>query len=356
MNLGLFLSVSDSLEKQTQTGQLERLSKYYLKPYSKKFNNIYLFSYGDSGQKFILPAKVIHIPKPKYIPNYLYQLILPFIHFKIIKKIDVNRVFQTPGGLPAIICKIFFRKPYITTYGYDYIRFTKIEHQPVLTKLFSLVIPLVIRFADKIIITFKNSLNNPKAVIIHNGIDPRVFKPGKKPKEKYLVLSVGRLVHQKNYKQLIKVISLSKYKNKIKLVIIGIGPLQKQLLNFSKTLKVNLTIIPNVRHSQLVGWYQKANVFSLTSIIEGQVKVLLEALSTGCACLTTPFIGNMTKDNATGLIGENLNQLTHKLDQLLSDSDLNQTLGRQGRQMIIRDFDLKKLVQKEIKLLKSINK
>jgi len=352
MNLGLFLSVSDSLKKQTKTGQLERMIKYYLRPYSKKFNHIYLFSYGDSGQKFTLPAKVTLVPKPKFIPIYLYQLILPFIHFKTIRKINVNRVFQTPGGLPALISKIFFKKPYVTTYGYDYIRFTKIEHQPILTKLFSFVIPLVLRFADKIIITFKSSLKDAKTVIIHNGTDPQSFKPGKNPKEKYLVLSVGRLVNQKNYERLIKVISLSKYKYKIKLVIIGMGPLQKKLLNLSKTLRVNLIIIPNVKHSQLIAWYQKAEVFSLTSIIEGQVKVLLEALSTECACLTTPFIGNMTKDNVTGLIGTNSKQLAHKLDQLLSDPDLNQTLGRQGRQMVIRNFDLNKLIKKEIKLLK----
>ena len=98
MNLGLFLSVSDSLTKQTKTGQLERLIKYYLQPYSAKFNQIYLFTYGDSGQKFSLPKGVTLVPKPKFIPIFLYQLILPFIHFKVIKTIDVNRVFLTPGG------------------------------------------------------------------------------------------------------------------------------------------------------------------------------------------------------------------------------------------------------------------
>lgn len=353
MNLGLFLSVSDSLTKQTKTGQLERLIKYYLKPYSAKFKQIYLFTYGDSGRTFSLPKRVTLVPKPKFIPIFLYQLILPFIHFKIIKTIDVNRVFQAPGGLPAVITKIFFHKPYVVTYGYDYVRFTEIEHQPFLTLAFSLIVPLVLHFADKIITTYKNSLKDYQTISIHNAVDPRVCKPGKNPKEKYLVLSVARLVNQKDQQKLIKIISLSKYKNKIKLVIIGMGPLQQKLQSLSQALKVNLTIIPNVSYTQLVAWYQKATVFCLTSIIEGQVKVLLEALSTGCACLTTPFIGNMTENNITGLIGANPKQLARQLDRLLSDSKLNFTLGQQARRLVIEQFDLIKMVQKEIKLLQS---
>jgi len=353
MNLGLFLSVSDSLTKQKKTGQLERLIKYYLRPYSQKFRRIYLFTYGDSGQKFFLPRGVFLVAKPKFLPTYFYQLVLPFVHAKIIRDIDVNRVFQTPGGLPAVMAKIFFHKPYVVTYGYDYIRFTQIEHQPALTLAFSFVVPFVLHFADKIITTYSHSLKKINTVSIHNGVDPRVFKPWKHSREKYLVLSVGRLVIQKDHQRLIKVISLSRFKNKIKLIIIGLGPLRNKLLALSQKLGVDLKIIPNVSYTQLVAWYQKAAVFGLTSIIEGQVKVLLEALSAGCASVTTPFIGNMTENNLTGLIDSSNHGLAAKLDRLLSDRDLNLVLGQRARQLVIDQFDLVKLVQKEIKLLQS---
>lgn len=340
MNLGLFLSPGDSLAKQKQSGQLDRFLKYYLQPYSKEFKQIYLFTYGDSGRHYSLPANLTLIPKPKLIPNYLYQLIMVFIHWKIIKTIDVNRVFQVPGGLPAVISKIFFKKPYLVSNNYDYIYFAKIERRPILAKLLGLIVPLVLQHAHKII--------TPS--LIPNGVDPLVFKPNQSQQEKYLVLSIGRLVRQKNHELLIKVISLSRFKNKIKLVIVGSGPLRPQLVKLAETSGVNLKFIPNLPYQQLLSWYQKATVFCLTSRIEGQSKVLLEAMSSGCACLTTPFSGNIIQTGVTGLFGKDPQLLAEKLDRLLSDETLRQNLGRRARQVIIDKFDIKKLVAQEIKL------
>jgi len=343
MNLGIFLSPGDSLTKQNQSGQLDRLVKYYLSVYAKHFDRIHLFSYGDSGQSFALPKNLTLIPKPGLIPNYLYQLILPFLHREIIRTIDVFRVFQAPGGLPALTSKILFKKPYVISNNYDYVRFAQVENRPFLANLLKLIVPLILKHAGKII--------NPK--IIPNGVDPLVFTPNRIKQEQYLILSIGRLVRQKNYELLIKTVSSSRFKNKIKLIIIGKGPLQEQLLTLAEKLKVNLQIISNVEYAQLVSWYQKATVFALTSRVEGQSKVLLEAMSCACACLTADFIGNMTENNVTGLIGANFRQLARQLDRLLSDPDLNRTLGRQARRLVVKQFDLKKMVQKEIKLLQS---
>ena len=75
MNLGLILSPGDSLTKQKQSGQFDRLLNYYLAPYSSNFKKIYLFSYGDINFKTSLPNNIKVIPKPFFIPYQLYQLI-----------------------------------------------------------------------------------------------------------------------------------------------------------------------------------------------------------------------------------------------------------------------------------------
>ncbi len=345
MNLGLFLSPGDSLQKQQRSGQLDRLVKYYLRPYSREFKQIYLFSYEDSGKRFALPGNLTLVAKPKLIPNYLYQLILVFIHRKIIKTIDVNRIFQAPGGIPAVMAKVLFNKPYVISNNYDYVRFAQVEKRPCLAALLKLIIPLVLKSADKII--------TPKT--IPNGIDPLVFKPAGQP-EQYLVLSVGRLVRQKNYALLIKAVSLSRFKQKIKLVIIGTGPLRLTLENLAAGAGVNLELMPNLAHNKLVNWYQKATVFALTSQIEGQPKVLLEAMSCACPCLTAVFPGNLIQDQLTGLVGKDARQLAAQLDQLLTNSALGQKLGQSARKAILKYFDIRKLIKKEIKLLQQTAK
>jgi len=188
--------------------------------------------------------------------------------------------------------------------------------------------------------------------LIPNGVNPQKFKPlGKK--DPFLVLSIGRLTYQKNFSLLIRTIHHSKYQAKIKLILIGQGKLKSQLIKLAKKLKVNLTIYPPQPHHLLTSYYQKASVFALTSKTEGQPKVLLEALSSGCACLTTLFPGNIIINNQTGLIAQNQNQLTQKLDQLFDNQSLRSNLGQKARQEIIQKYDITKLVKKEIVLLKS---
>ena len=361
MNLGLILTPGDSLTKQRQAGQLDRLIAYYLQPYSQQFDKVYLFSFGDRHRKFKLPANITLVPKPWPIPYQFYQLLLPFIQFRLIRQINLFRVFQAIGGLPALIIKIFFHKPYVVTYGYHYHQFARIEGYPLKAKLISRLIRPVLNQAKSIIVPSQENLHYltqlnlaDKLVHIPNGINPQIFKPGKSVVQTppYLVLTIGRLTRQKNHQLLIKAVSNSKYKHHIKLVIIGQGFLRNKLINLARQLKVNLKIIPNLPHPKLLSWYQQAVVFALTSKIEGQPKVLLEAMSSGCACLTTPFLGNIIVDGQTGLIADPSKLLTVKLDSLLKNPQLCQKLSQQARLTILRQYNINKLVLREIKLLK----
>ena len=90
MKLGLLLTPGDSLKKQYQSGQLDRLVSYYLKPYAKDFDRVYLFSYADASFRSKLPPKVVLVPKPKLIPYRAYQLLLPFFYPRLISGISAN--------------------------------------------------------------------------------------------------------------------------------------------------------------------------------------------------------------------------------------------------------------------------
>ncbi len=356
MNLGLILSPGDSLLKQRKSGQLDRLIQYYLTPYSKHFKQVYIFSYASQKSKFNLPLNTSVIFKPKLVPYQLYQLLIPLIHRKLIKKIDVFRVFQAIGGLPLL----FINKPSVVTYGYHYHQFAKIEKQPLKANLINLIIKPILTKTSQIIVTSTENLKylskfgfKNKLTLITNGVDTTQFIPFGQ-KEPFLVLSIGRLTHQKDYSLLIKAIHHSKHQARIKLVLIGQGKLKAKLIQLAKKLKVNLTILPPQPHQTLIKHYQKAAVFSLTSKTEGQPKVLLEALSCACACLTTSFPGNIITHNQTGLIAKDRKDLTKNLDLLLDKPSLRLRLGGKARQEIIKNYDINKLVKKEINLLKKL--
>ena len=330
MKLGLILSPGDSLKRQKRSGQFDRLVKYYLQPYSKHFEQVLIFSYGD---------KDFHGNLPKNVS------VVPITRLKLLKQIDVVRVFQTSGGLPGALAKLLFGRPLIVTYGYDYDRFAQIEGRLVLALLLKLVVRLVLAMADRVIVTDPKNLYLQRSVYLPNGVDSQLFKPGGK-RQSNLILSVGRLVKQKNYPDLIREISRLPSAGRIKLVIIGEGSESQKLIALAQALKVNLTLIQPMPYQQLTGWYQKAALFVLSSKIEGHPKALLEAMSCACACLTADFPGNVIVNRQTGLVG--LNQLGY----LLAHPEFGRELGRRARQTVINRYNIKVLVSREIKLLK----
>jgi len=56
MNLGLFLSIGESLKDLEEKGQLNRLVNYNIKKYSQAFNKVYVFSYLNE-KDYSLPIK-----------------------------------------------------------------------------------------------------------------------------------------------------------------------------------------------------------------------------------------------------------------------------------------------------------
>ena len=75
-------------------------------------------------------------------------------------------------------------------------------------------------------------------VVISNGV-PSEYHPPEKPKEpssEFILLTVGRNAVEKRQEMIIRAVAASRYKNQIKLIIIGNGPLHDHLEKLSKEL------------------------------------------------------------------------------------------------------------------------
>jgi len=124
---------------------------------------------------------------------------------------------------------------------------------------------------------------------IYYGLTPPKLRPIKlKHKRKFTILSVGRLVKQKDFLTLLKAFKLLQYDiSNTKLTIAGDGPLKKDLELITKTLNIEKNVT-------FIGWKEeindsirKADLFVLSSKREGFSYALLEAMSNGIPVIST---------------------------------------------------------------------
>lgn len=358
MTLGIILSIGDSFSNMEKSGQTDRFKKFYLPVLAKSFEKIYIFSYADE-QVEGLPNNVEVIPNKYKLHRYFYAILLPLLQFKLIKNIDVLRVYHLGGTIPAIISKLLMKKPFIFNYAYDYPVFANIEQKSLQRLLFILLKPLAVKFSDKIFVANRDLLGvlpKIKSIYLPNGVDTNFFKPLQKLQKtdhKIQILSVGRLENQKNFSSLIKAVSGLD----IDLVIIGNGSLKDELVDLAKQRKVSLTIIDKVDNTHMPGYYNRADIFVLPSLIEGHPKVLLEAMACGLACIATNVQGirDTVLDNETALVSSiNSSSIRSKILALIDNKELRNKLAKNAREAIKQSFSLDSLLAKEVKSIQEL--
>ena len=94
------------------------------------------------------------------------------------------------------------------------------------------------------------------------------------------ILTVGRIVQQKNFSFLIS--EFSNTKEKFSIDIVGEGPQKETLEKLALQRNVQINFLGRVNHSELLSLYKEYKFFISTSYYEGNPKTLLEAMAAGC--------------------------------------------------------------------------
>jgi glycosyltransferase involved in cell wall biosynthesis len=352
MKLGIFLSSGDSFANMAKVGQDTRFKSLYLTTFAKKFNQVYIFTYKDEEVEG-LPANITVVPNRLKFHRFIYGFLMPFLNYHEVKECDVIRVYHLLGTLPAILTKIFFRKPFVFNFAYDYVQFANLEKKSMQVIFIKLLMPFALFFASKIIaantIVYKK-IGRQKAIFIPNGINVAIFKKNKKTNKIPLLLNVGRLEIQKNQLNIIKAC----FSLPVKLLIIGNGSYKNKLLHAAKEFKVNLKIIEKVDNSKMPEIYQKADIFLLPSLIEGSPKALLEAMASGLPVIGSKVegINEIIQDGKNGLLCKvDSESIRSTIMKLIDDPVLRKKISRVAREYVNKYYDLDLLLQKETKLL-----
>jgi len=360
MNLGIFLSIGDSLEDMKKSGQDERFINLYLNRYLKAFNKIYLFSYDELN--FELPKNVVLVNKKNKMHRYLYALLLPLLYKNTIERCDVIRGFGLSSSVSSfLISRPIFKKKisFVFNWPYDYWQFLALEKKYAIAIVFKILEFTAFFRADTVLVATRDKLKKVKGkkyVYLPNGVDTSLFKPIARKKSG--IIFVGRLEKQKNLIFLLDAVSNLVKKERV-ITFVGKGSQEKKLKEYAIKKNVELTVFNPVPNSQLPKLLSKFSIFTLTSFAEGSPKVLLEAMAMGLVPTVTSFSTSkdIIKNGQNGFVTDfDVLKYSRRLENLLNNNALLKKISKNTRESVEKDFNLEKLIASEIKILKNASK
>ena len=365
MELGLLPALGGSIAELRSSGQDSRLIDGYLRPYSQAFDRVWYFSYqpesladytDDSG---LLSSVRVLAPRRR-VPRLWRALTLPVARRQSFRRCAVLRVFQLTGTIPALVARALWGTPFVTTYGFWYARLSR----PGPVRLAKRLLEHVgLRLASGVIVPTEELRAHVLGIapgsrvhLIPNGVDTARFAPGdRRPEGARRILYVGRLEAEKNLSALVAAAARLRSRFPLRLTLVGAGSLEPQLRAQAGELGVTAEFPGVVDHRRLPEHFRQADVFVLPSFTEGHSKALIEAMASGLPCVASDCPGNraLVRDGETGLLFDprSPESLADALARVLGEASLASNLGRRVRELATSEYDLRALVEQEIRIL-----
>jgi len=360
-HLGVLLNSGDSLAVMEREGQRGRFVDHYLRRYVDAFAQVSVFTYGDENR--IMFERAHFVPgKPRW-KGPLYAALMPLLHRRVFREIGLLRVMQTGAALPAVIARALYGTPLVLTYGYRYGDFMRLKGRRAygwwLDRLERITLPR----AERVIVTtpalhahVARFVGEERIAFLPNGVDLSRFKPH--PHERPAVataLFVGRLTAQKNLA--LAVAALGPLAERVRLVCVGAGEQETELRQAARQAGLSLELVGAVPHEKLPEYHRRADLFVLPSLIEGHPKALVEAMAAGLPCVgaDAPGIRDVIVHEHNGLLAASEPAAFRAaVERVLDDPSFAQALGERARATALAQYDLTRLLDREIVLLRNV--
>jgi colanic acid/amylovoran biosynthesis glycosyltransferase len=188
---------------------------------------------------------------------------------------------------------------------------------------------------------------------IYNGLDLERFPCVASARKERLIFAVGRLIEKKGFGDLLQACAhLREHGVEFRCAIAGSGPLAGELAGRIEHLGLQdrVELLGAIAPGEVTRWMQRASVLAAPCVVgadgdrDGLPTVLLEAMASGCPCVSTDVTGipEILRDSDTGLLApqHDAPALAGALGRLLNHPGLGQTLARAARRQIERSFDI----------------
>jgi glycosyltransferase involved in cell wall biosynthesis len=368
MNLGLLPALGSGLGDLHGTGQASRLIDGYLRRYARVFDRVWYFSYlPETLGEFTDDAEVaacVRVLAPRRRRARLVRAVsMTAAHRREFRRCAVLRVFQVTGVIPALLARAWWGTPFVTTYGFWYARLSRPGPsrlgKRVLERLGLRLAAAVIATTDELRAHAARIAPSDRVHLIPNGVDLARFAPvARREKSIARVIYLGRLSEEKNLSALIQAVAALRARMPCHLTMIGSGPLRARLESEARSAGVSVEFSGVVDHRLVPDRLRDADAFVLPSFTEGHPKALIEAMAAGLPCVVSDCPGNrvLVKDGTTGLLFDprDVSSLADRLARVLNDETLASALGRRAHELVASEYDLERLVETEIELLKRV--
>lgn len=171
------------------------------------------------------------------------------------------------------------------------------------------------------------------------------------------IVSVGRLVEQKNFPLIIDaVISLhSKYPD-IKLDIYGAGGLQDTLNNYIRDNGGSEFCKLRGRSNDLLNVYAESDVFVLSSDFEGMPNSLMEAMASALPCISTDCEtgpGDLIESGKNGILVpvNSREKMTEALERMINNPESAYYMGLKARETTARKYSAETIAKAFVELI-----
>ena len=241
----------------------------------------------------------------------------------------------------------------------NYFQFLKFKYSSSKLEKFSLQNSNSVICVYEFIVPYAKKMGASDIQVIYNKVDLEKFSTSIEKKKffnKPTVISVGRLIKQKNRKYIIEAIK----DLDIELLIIGDGPQfdETNQLIHSLDLEERVKIIKNVSNEELAPYYLAADIFALPmQDLDGIPIPFLEAMACGLPVVTTKHSDSYSEitDKAVVFVENKSIEFHNAFKEILSNPDYK-------KQLVTKSLEVAKMIngdimeEKELELYKKLLK
>ncbi len=369
---------------------LQRASTTHIKEVTehlrKTGNDVILFAPNIGKYKNKTTVHTVYVPtlKVRFIKEYIYYVCLFFYLFayQIRRKAEIFYVREMGLSITPALVGFVLRVPHILeTNGLVSIDFKGMGSHRVRPKIFEFFQYINFILADKVVSVSENikselqriHKNTHKIVVIENGVNTDLFYPKDKKETRrsltlnqdcYYLLFVGSFYPHHGVYHIIHILNhITQKLPDVRLIMIGSGYLRESTIRLAKKLGLisHVCFIGEIEYQQVPNYINAADagiyIITGTGKIYGKSGLkLYEYIACGRPVITGESCGDFVKENniGIGIQEENYEQAANAIVNLLKDNKLMNTMGKNGRKLVINSFTWEITARKILAVCKTI--